>query len=90
MVRWYYRKNRWVNATIDPGPRLLWEPAEDVTTIEENPERPYFTTLWLDGWLARAVYFLSSAVQFVTRTIGVETLSGKVLKISFWPSGLTS
>ena len=35
-------------------------------------------------------YFLGSAVQFVTRTSGVETLSGDVLAIKRWPSGATS
>jgi hypothetical protein len=33
---------------------------------------------------------LRSAVQFVTRTSGVETLSGYVANTKRWPSGVTS
>src|SRR5260370_14458418 len=38
----------------------------------------------------RENYFVRAAVQFVTKTSGVETLSGEVAKTKRWPSGVGS
>jgi hypothetical protein len=49
------------------------------------------TFLTCKGFRPRgAIYFFNSPVQFVTSTIGVGTLSGKVLTAKRFPSGAKS